>query len=67
MLKNGEIVEIDGNKYEVIEDEGMPCKQCELKDCYKSKGLDALKAKHFALSCVELIPLSACFKKVVEQ
>ena len=66
MLKVGQIVKIGEKEYKVAEvaKESLPCRECDLKDCSRNKGYDELKAKMFALSCVDITPLYTCFKEV---
>lgn len=68
MLKIGDKVELEGIEYEIVLNDSYPCKQCSIHHCSKNEALDELKAMHFALSCVDLIPENACFKQIeVEQ
>lgn len=67
MLEIGEKVKIGENTYEVTTAKSceLSCAVCSFKkECNRSKAFDALKAKHFALHCVDLIPVRAYFKKV---
>lgn len=66
MLKVGEVVKIGEKEYKVTDyGDKLPCQDCDLKDCSHNEGYDGLKARMFALSCVDLIPLNTCFKEVV--
>ena len=68
MLKEGEIVTLGNKDYRITKYPNYHvCMKCDLKDCQKNKDYDALKAKMFALSCVDIIPIDTCFKEVVEQ
>lgn len=67
MLDVGERITLEGQEYEVkrVKDRSMlSCVLCDLKDCYKNRALDEVKAKHFALTCADLTPDSTYFKKV---
>lgn len=66
MLQNGEKVKIDGQEYEVRRSNANihSCLVCDIKHCYKNKDLDAIKSHNLVTSCVDLIPLMSCFKKV---
>lgn len=71
MLNVGERVKLEGVEYEVkrtpIGSGKISCDLCDLKNCSLSKDLDAIKAKHFALSCVTLTPPRGYFKKITTE
>lgn len=66
MLNEKERIKLGKEEYEVTvaTEDQSPCSLCDIKDCYMNKDLDAIKARHFALSCFNLVPDNAYFKKV---
>ena len=70
MLKDGQIVKIGNEDYKVVtlKDKELPCINCAIKRCHMNREFDEFKAKHGALSCVDLIPVHSRFEKInVEQ
>lgn len=63
-LSCGNIVRIGNSNYRVTDANNHSCKECDLKDCAKNKDFDKLLAKMHATSCVDLIPIFSCFKRV---
>ena len=68
MLNVEERVKLEGVEYEVKRlhagEGGICCDKCDLKNCSQNRDLDAIKAKHFALSCHDLMPPRGYFKLV---
>lgn len=65
MINVGEQVVIDKETYVVTETpvHCVPCSICDVHNCYLKKGIQSLKAKHFAYTCEDLIGLHRHFKK----
>ena len=78
MLKEGQIVKIGRNSYEVkvvdveeimvserlIVSMAIPCFLCDIKHCDQNRDLDIVKANNLAYNCTDLLPKLGYFKKV---
>jgi hypothetical protein len=63
-IKQRVVLGEDVYKVTLVDKTKLPCVECDIRDCYKNKYLDALKAMSLVRSCVDLIPINTCFKKV---
>lgn len=69
MLKEGQIVTIDGDKYRVtkVPRGVLACLgMCNITRCNENEDFIQLKRVHNVKSCTQLMGLGYCLKKIVE-